>query len=286
MSLSLSAYFAATVAYADIFDYPLTQQERRLWCIKKRIQPTHQVTRQFFFLPGRSITVSVRKKRQSASKKKWDIARNVGKWLRYIPGIQLVGVTGGLAMNNARPEDDIDLFIITSKHTLWITRMLSVMLVGALGRRRTPGANEVADKVCLNMFMSVGALRIATKEQDLFAAHEVLQMKPLWEREGTYTLFLEKNKWVERFLPNAWDEKVKNNEARVTSKKRNSLFFLLEPFARWIQLWYMRKRRTSEVVSHEILRFHPQDARVWVKKELQKRLDTLNIPLDKIFYAR
>ena len=59
----------------------------------------------------------------------------------------------------------------------------------------------------------------------------------------------------------------------------------MERIAKLLQLWYMRKRRTTEVVSDKVLRFHPRDARVWVKQELQHRLDRFNIPLDKIFYA-
>lgn len=60
---------------------------------------------------------------------------------------------------------------------------------------------------------------------------------------------------------------------------------VVERLARFIQLWYMRKRRTTEVISDRVLRFHPRDARIWVKDTLQKRLAPFNIPLDNIFYA-
>lgn len=282
MIFDQSVYRMATVAYADIFDYPLTAQELRLWGIKKRIPSSHQLTDRYFFLKGHSGLVKLRKKRYEASVPKWKIARAVGWWLRLVPTIQLVGVTGGLAMDNANPPDDIDLFIITKKNTLFITRLFATFIVDVLGKRRKPAETAVADKVCLNMFMSESALTIPKGEQDLFSAHEVLQMRPLWWRGSAYEIFLQKNLWVKHFLPIAWEEKARGKESKFMV--HSSLFIVFEPLAKLAQLWYMKNRRTTEVVSDSVLRFHPKDARVWVREELRKRLDAMNIPLDKIFY--
>lgn len=65
-----------------------------------------------------------------------------------------------------------------------------------------------------------------------------------------------------------------------------TLCILLEPIARVVQLWYMRNHRTHEVISDTSLRFHPKDARVWIKRKLRTRLAKLHVPLDKVFYAR
>ena len=62
-------------------------------------------------------------------------------------------------------------------------------------------------------------------------------------------------------------------------------FSIAEPFARFAQLKYMQKRKTSEVVSAALIRFHPTDARVWVRDALAKRLAHYNIPLDNFFYG-
>ena len=61
---------------------------------------------------------------------------------------------------------------------------------------------------------------------------------------------------------------------------------MIELLARKLQLWYMKKRRTNEVITDTALRFHPKDARVWVKKKFAARLKRYHIPLDKVFYAR
>ncbi len=61
---------------------------------------------------------------------------------------------------------------------------------------------------------------------------------------------------------------------------------IFEIVLKHIQLWYMARHRTHEVISETQLRFHPNDARVWIKRKLATRLRRFGIPLDKVFYAR
>lgn len=259
-------------------------------------------TDEYFILPKRRSIIRVRQQREQASAAKRRVAASVVQKLRIIPSIHLVGITGGLAMNNASVDDDIDLFIVAAPQTLWITRLLAIFITDLLGVRRHPYDRVIIDKVCLNMFVTRDALAVPQNEQDLFTAHEVLQMIPLLNRNDTYQQFLRSNQWVRMFLPNAWEEK--SGQSRVHSIQKNSftarvLYFFLripvhsalyavhyfEPVARSLQLWYMRDRRTTEVVSDTVIRFHPRDARVWIKTELTRRLARFNIPLDKFFYG-
>jgi hypothetical protein len=298
MGLSLSDYLFATVAYADIFDYPLTADDIYFWCINKFPSKNFRAEKipgvrnlnYLFTLRGRQSIADTHTQRHIVSKEKREIARRVGTWLRIIPSVTLVGVTGGVAVNNAVPNDDIDLFIITARDTLWITRALVTFCVEVLGIRRHPDDTNVKNKICLNMFMSESVLAIPKKEQDLYSAHEVLQMEPLWARGNSYRQFLEANIWVKKILPVAWDVKRAghNNHPKASYVwTAVSVFFLrrLEKPAKYFQLWYMKSRRTHEVIAPRLLRFHPSDARVWIKKELEKRLSKRNIPLDNIFYG-
>lgn len=299
MSLSLSDYLYATVAYADIFDYPLTGDDLYFRCIKKipgrtlRTKPVPGVskTQYLMHLKGRQAIIETYRTRHEQSKKKWILARSVARKLQIIPTIYLTGVTGGLAVNNAARQDDIDLFFITAKKTVWITRLLVTLLVGISSKRRKPGDIHVNDSICLNMFISDDAMRVPAHEQDLFSAHEVLQMEPVWSRRDTYRRFLQANIWVKEFLPIAWNIKQvgRNQHPKIShwwTRVARSMLRLLDAPAKFIQLWYMRKRRTTEIISDSVLRFHPRDARVWIRKAFEKRLKTRNIPLDKIFYAR
>lgn len=266
----------ATLAYGDVFDYPLTRQELIRW---------------FLYYPIRSVPKGfgshVKHEKATWQSGKWMIAKRASRWLALVPTIQLVGVTGGLAMNNAGRDDDIDLFCIVADGTLWISRMLATILMDIIGLRRHPKDLRVANKVCLNMFMTESAMKLAKPDQDCFTAHEVLQMHPLFVREDTYKSFLRANQWVKEFLPNAWRERnAKWPMPNAKLKGSNYLFEIIEPSARSVQLWYMRKHRTNEIISDTVLRFHPEDARVWVKRRLRVRLAKFNIPLDKVFYSR
>ena len=267
------------IAYGEVFDYPLTEEEVRGWA------PYVLLGKYPLFLSPTKRFISIRNKRQQWSAQKWIRARRVAKFLKIIPTITLVGVTGGLTRSNARQEDDIDFLVITAPKTLWVTRALCTIFLDFLHLRRRPADTQFQNLICLNMFMSEDGLAVSRKERDLFTAHEVLLMTLLWERDGIYKRFLYANAWVKKFLPNAWEEKVKSQKWKVKSGKSYKAFSILEPIARFIQVRYMRKRQTSEVVSDTVIRFHPHDARVWIKRKLGERLTRFNIPLDKIFYG-
>lgn len=288
MNITLRNAIFAAISYAGIFDYPLTEEEVRVWLPYVSIR-SHLVIPQGATLKNNRL-LAIRKQREAWSREKWIRARQVAKLLKIISTITLVGVTGGLTRSNADDADDIDFLIITTPKTLWVSRALSTILLDLFGLRRRPRDTKLRNLICLNMFMSEDGLRVPPKERDLFTAHEVLLMSPLWERDGAYQKFLSANQWVKKFLPNAWKKKnqelgIRNHGFSLIHTSR-FLLQLVEPVAQFIQLRYMSKRRTTEVVSDTVIRFHPRDARRWIKKELGRRLAQFNIPLDKIFYGR
>lgn len=313
----------SAVAYSDIFDYPLTEEEVKVWLILRKgyipftkvrgLEQVQQYGQNYHILPKRSHLIPLRKRRYMWSEEKWRIALRASRWVSLIPTVMLIGITGALAMHNTRKNDDIDLFFIVSPGTLWMSRLLVTGIVECMGVRRRPTDVTAPNKVCLNMFMTADALSVDKKERDLFTAHEVLQMQPLYIPGDVYQRFLFANRWVKKFLPNAWHKKTQSSKIsaqggsasgrkaqnhNVKVKSFAVLWFsdvvlrfefcvlrLFETPSKLLQLWYMRQRRTTEVVSDQILRFHPRDARIWIKQKFRKRLDRYNVPLDKIFYS-
>jgi hypothetical protein len=205
-----------TLAYADVFNYPLNKEEVWCWLISNgklktqnlKLKTTTQKSKLvqykngFYFLRDREKIVILRRKKEQYSASKIKLAGKIAGILRLIPWVKLVGVTGALAMRNADKEDDIDLLIITTRNRLWLTRLLAVFLMELMGKRRRPDEKKVKDKICLNMFLDENHLALPRKERDLFSAHEVLQMKPLWQRGRTHQRFLRANRWSQEFLPN------------------------------------------------------------------------------------
>lgn len=286
-----------TLAYADIFDYPLKAYEIHKWLIgtKATFQQVEKALlrldkkskvkskKDYFFLNGKDKLVRKRHKREKESKRFLWRAKFSAWFLHFIPTIKLVGISGGLSLNNAESSDDIDLFLVTAKGRIWLSRFLIIFILDIMGVRRKAKmkANQAGGKICPNILLEENKLEQINK--DLFVAHEVLQMKVLWQRDGIYKKYLEVNSWAFDFLPNWLDGSIKNQELRIKLKKRNSLFLLLnsiadifETMTKWFQLWIMIKPQGMERIENGALYFHPNDIRLQVLKEYKTRLKTIS----------
>jgi hypothetical protein len=47
--------------------------------------------------------------------------------ITWIPGLRMVAVVNSLSMNATTLDSDIDLFIITAKHRIWLVRVLTTL---------------------------------------------------------------------------------------------------------------------------------------------------------------
>lgn len=303
MTLSPRQSLLAAVLYADIFSYPLTPDELRRWGVVRPGGPLLSAAQLhrllgasvayrdgYFLLRSRHELVALRRLREASAREKWrKLSRYIG-WFGMIPTVRLVGITGGLAMNNTDAEDDIDVFFIVDDGAIWSSRVLLVLLADLLGIRRTVADPHVTDKLCLNMFVTVHGMSIPVHERNLYTAHEVLQVVPVWQRDQTYRDFLMANDWVKAYLPQAWQERREAAPARSAAgaaawqQAGRSILRRVDGLAGWMQRRYMQGGRTTEVVSNDMLRFHPNDAAVWVAREFTERARRHGLPLDKIFF--
>jgi hypothetical protein len=286
-----------TLIYADIFDYPLKAWEIHKWLIgqklslqqvekilermlkKKKIR-THK---EYYFLPRREKLVVKRMMREKISQRLLREARSVSFLLRLIPWVRLVGVSGALAVHNAAKDDDIDLFIITENGRLWVSRFLVVGLLELLGKRRTPDDDQrsAAGKICVNVLLE--EQQMLQQRRDLYTAHEILQMKVLWARKGSYSRFLLQNDWSFAELPN-WisTEKVKLSEVTQKPERKNpntlnKIVDSLEAGLRFIQMRYMKEPEGSERIDLHSLYFHPHDYQQEVLELYQQKLKKLRM---------
>jgi hypothetical protein len=137
------------------------------------------------------------------------------------------------------------------------------------GQYRRPG--KIKDRICPNLIISEEALEFP--DHDLFTAHEIAQMKPIFDRGGVCQGFIEANSWVEGFLPNAIEmSNLKSQMSNPYVKSQNFLFDFLEKTAYKLQLGYMEKKKTIETTTPTTIRFHPQDIRQKVLDEYQRRV--------------
>ncbi len=280
-----------TLLYSDIFDFPLSQEETWNYLIsEKRVNSNHLKNKikkinsvvfrknGYLFTSGRKDIVETRLKRIKESTIKLDIARKIIKRLFVIPTVLFIGISGNLSMFNADKKDDIDLFVIVKKNRIWTTRLLLIISLKLMGKYRKRGQKDVSNKFCLNMLIDKTSLKLPSKFQNLYTAHEVSQLMPIRQRKKTYKEFITANSWTAHFLPNVKDE----IEKREIENHKDSLFekiiyvflsiTLLEFLAKIFQLYSINKNKTSETISNNFLAFHPRDYKSEILLKYNKSL--------------
>lgn len=290
-----------TLIYAEIFDYPLTIREIHKWLIGKKasLRNIEKVLKKlnkesriknyggYYFLSDRNSPVRKRLKKRAQSVSYLRKAKLAAYLLKIIPWIKLIGISGGLAMENASSKDDIDLFLITCKRRLWISRLLVLIVLSLIGQRRKArdSKREASGKICCNLLLEEDNLE--QQKKNLYMAHEVLQMKVLWQRNGIYQKYLEDNSWVFKYLPN-WTtalsspRRLASRSGRGSNKQFPPQVFnwipasagmTIENLAKKFQLWYMSKPKGMERIEDGALFFHPKDSLLSTQENFKLGLD-------------
>ena len=151
-----------------------------------------------YTLPQYSIPTSPRLRGAGSIKNSWNILtiQRYIEILQAFPFVRFVGVTGTSAMRGFRKNDDLDLCIVAKHGLLWTTRFFTVALAKILRIHTQTG-------VCLNLFFDESDLIIPLKKHNSYIAHELLQMKPISDKNRVYQRFLDENEWIYTFFPNA-----------------------------------------------------------------------------------
>jgi hypothetical protein len=191
---------------------------------------------------------------------KYSSERIKDKWfvfelLKTIKWIKFLGISGSVAAYNAGKNDDVDIFIITERHRMWLTRFFVVLLLKIIGVYRTEASPH--NKVCPNIYVDEESVTWPYNKQNVYTANEVVMLQPIIDRDDTYLKFLKHNSWVFNYLPNF---KVNFPPRFKRSTKYNSR--LVDNIEFWImllQLWYMYRKKTTEITSRNFIHFNKYD---------------------------
>jgi len=242
------------IKYFNYFKYVPTQDEFLLF--SKGILPTGS-------LPGERVVTAANKmflartlRRQKISRQKIKQRALIIKLLGNLPWVKFIGLSGSVSMQNAHVKDDIDLFVITAKNRLWTARFLLVCITTILGIKRQFGEKFASNKLCFNLFFSEANLRVPQFKRTVYVAHEVLQLKPLVNKNQTYERFLWANKWIISLFPNA---KQLIPTTRFPKANSELAFGLVEQALRKLQLWLIKRHQTTEIITETQLWFFPDD---------------------------
>jgi hypothetical protein len=205
---SLEKAIYSTVAYRDMFHFPVTPEEilrylHGVRCSRSELLATLSSSDflesrldsdgEFFCLKGRGATFAIRRARRALSHAQWPTAHRFARFLAMLPNVRMVAMTGSLAAGNFPEDGDIDFLLVTDAGALWRTRALCRLLAALDGRLRR-------GLFCPNTFLSTPAL--ALNRRTLYDAQELCQMIPLHGLD-VYQTVRHANGWTAEFLPNA-----------------------------------------------------------------------------------
>lgn len=270
-----------SVFYHNIFDYPLSESDIENWCIGKAYKGAKlkffsiEFQDGHFFLRGRKKLVATRRKREIFSERKIKIAQKASQILAKIPTVVFVGITGSVAMKNASENSDIDFLIIAKKNTVWFSRGIGLvaLIFSSIDLRKYGEKNE-QDKLCLNIWLDESAFK--WQEQNIFTAHEIRQMMPVFDRDGAYMRFVNKNDWVSEFWTGKevyWEDNFKmKNKKNIVLQIVEFLAKVLDPPAFFLQKVYMKRKITNETIEKHCALFHPEKISGKIVKKFEEAL--------------
>lgn len=196
----------ATLAYFDMFNYPLVSSEIYLFLQNKHKQHDFDnalngvVESRLVFRFGIFYSLkndhAVIERRRNGNKKAEGlikVAARVGDILIKFPYVRGIAISGSLSKNFADDNSDIDLFIITSPNRLWIARTLMHAF-----KKLTYLVNK-QDCFCMNYYVDEAQLEIV--EKTIYTAIEIVTLIPL-QGDAVIEKFYAANTWTQHYLPN------------------------------------------------------------------------------------
>jgi hypothetical protein len=183
-------------------------------------------------------------------------------------GIKMVGITGSVAAEAAKKNEDIDLMIVVERDELWWWRLyLRFYIWWNKIPHRHFGKTERMDEFCFNLWLDTDNLKIPNNKRNLKNANDLVLMKVVLNKEKTYQKFLKENAWVKKYLATGYEKRTKINrkvDEKINSKKENKSNYVKKIINRilfWGQYLYMWSKSGKKLKNIEIGQafFHERD---------------------------
>lgn len=287
LSSSLERAILETLAYSDVFDYPLTFDELHYYLtfpaskeeLNTCLHSLSSIASEdgYYFLPNRSAIVQTRRQRKQTSLPAFHRAMKYGRILGSLPFVRMAALTGSLAVLNLSKDADMDYMLVTTTGRLWLARAIAV----TYGRFM----RLFGDRICVNLLVSESDLK--WNVQDLYSARELCQMIPITGM-GVYLYVRKHNDWTNTFLPNAEStpeitpqvvSSISGLQKILETLLRGKFGNILEAWTMNFQLKKIRRTYGSGLeanFSADLCQGNFHDHRTWTNQSLGERLAVLN----------
>lgn len=173
--------------------------------------------------------------------------------------ILFLGITGSVAAEYPKKNDDIDLIIITKVDRLWLIRLkLRLFIITNKIPHRKFGKKEKKDDFCFNLWLDEKSLKLKKKKQKLKNAVDLILVKPLINRNKTYEKLILANSWAKKWVATGYSEKISNFQVLISKNKPKEK--KLDKIVNWVVFWpqflYMKRRIKNEKVGLHEAFFH------------------------------
>jgi hypothetical protein len=207
-----------TLAYFDIFNYPMTNEEVRRFLPHKcnqlvvdeilyqlAIENRVYNLNDFYSLQNKPELSEIRIAGNKRATKLLKIAQRAAKVLSCFPFVESVAVSGSLSKNFADEKADIDFFIITSANRLWIARTLMHIF------KKVTYIVRKQNWFCMNYY--IDEMKMEIVEKNHFTAMEIVTLMPM-QGINCFRRFIEANSWTCNYFRRQTFFEQKNNEIK------------------------------------------------------------------------
>ena len=204
----------------------------------------------------------VKAMRMPSSKKIEKVAK-VLKIISKISVIKFIGITGSNTFDEAGSEDDVDIFVVVKHDTLYVSRLLILLITIIFGVFKMSNSKHSKDRICTNVILEEGSLDVPYPKRNLFSAREMAQIKTFYDNGGVLEKIKNVNSsWCKNLLPNFQYFPNKKNDITLEHEMSSwTMIALLNGILGFLQLWYMKSKVTNELLSRSQLWLHPNTRR-------------------------
>ena len=279
-----------TFAYFDVFAYPLSKHQVYAFLPRNSVTLQHveealrclvefgflRFENDYYFFSDRNPEiVAARLENEHRAAKMLNRARWVSLFLKQIPFVRAVFITGSLSKNVASISSDVDFMIVTAPHRLWIPKMILTAV------RRIFFFNSIK-YFCFNLFVTENGLLFS--EENIFNAVEIATTQVLWN-ETAYQRFQSVNSWIQHYLPNWSKARLPiHSLSKAPSPFQKAAEFLLNAFPlASIDTFFMKvarsywKKRNAHIEENKfdsLFQCAPHISSVWYDDHRTRILNT------------
>jgi hypothetical protein len=195
------------------------------------------------------------------------------KKITWVPGLRMIAVVNSLSMNATHEGSDIDLFIITSKNRMWLSRVLITFTfwVHWVWRHH----EDIAGNFCLSFWVEESALSLSkiALENDIYLTFWAYYMKPILADDQIWEEFSQSNpeyQFADNYDAYLKYRKKYQNSSNVFWFFQSSIDQILRFFGERKSLYTFHKKGSPEwvIIAADMLKFHDKDQREAIRERI------------------